>query len=63
MLENFPALIFPVHIHLLFQECIEIPLGPRKALRNHHLPATLLDVPEEPLIIGVESVGLLGCGK
>lgn len=60
MLEDFAPLVLPVHIHFLFQERIEIPLGPRKALCDYHLPATLLDAPKEPLIIRVEAVGLLG---
>jgi hypothetical protein len=63
VLEYLPTLVLPIHIHFLFQEGIEIPLSPRETLRDHYLPATLLNVPQESLVIGVEAVGFSGRGQ
>lgn len=62
MLEYLSALIFPVHIHFIFQKCIKVSLGPGETFRNHHLSSPLLHIPQESLVVRVKAVGLFRLG-
>lgn len=56
MLEDSPPLGLQIHIDLVLQKHVEIPLGASKAFGHHDLSAALLHVSQELLVVGVKRI-------
>jgi hypothetical protein len=63
MTEDFMTLLLPVHVEFLLQIGIEVPMSPSKAFSDHDLTTTLLDIPQEPLVVGVKVVMFFRRGR
>jgi hypothetical protein len=63
MMEDLVTLLLPVHVEFLIQKGIEVPVGPGKTFGDHYLAATLLNMPQKSLVIGVKVVLVFRRGR